>query len=390
MRWSHCTIRPSIKWRVLYSNLLASIKRSQIGTGFTMFAIAIKICASEINVICEFFTSKTSIKVLPHRCRWLNAMESNRLFLIVVALASAIQLDNWTISFRVAPNRHDENCHWSEWFRMLWALIVAQLEQFYRMQEKMNGKSTLNKPGRRTNLIVKFLLSSFSCRSISVSSSSVRGRGSPFASSGCESNNLSKLLGMSSCFRNAWSSGCVKFSKFWPIKSFWKRRKEKPNDLLLSRRNSLQSLGNDGKQIFEKEMSKWKFPRFNDELCLLFIFILLFRFVLVSDAFCRISTNSRIINYRQCEFSQLSRLKILKFKCDRKQQERQRRRPRHNECTMHIHITTHSRHTNAIYIFLGAFECISLLLPFHCCLLSFRLLILFIANRASLCVHSFC
>ena len=73
-----------------------------------------------------------------------------------------------------------------------------------KIKEKMEGKIEWKMPYR----IVNFLLSSFNFRSISASSSSVRGLGSPSSSFWC-SNKLSKSFGIKCFLKNAWSSGWV-------------------------------------------------------------------------------------------------------------------------------------------------------------------------------------
>lgn len=69
-------------------------------------------------------------------------------------------------------------------------------------------------------LIVKSLRSSRSFKSISSSSSFVRDLISPFSSDFAE-NKLCRSVGISCCFRKAWSSGCVILSKLCPYKSDW-------------------------------------------------------------------------------------------------------------------------------------------------------------------------
>lgn len=83
--------------------------------------------------------------------------------------------------------------------------------------------------------IEKFRLSSFNFWSISASSSAVRARGSPFSSSGCGENKRSKSVGINCRLRNAWSSGCVKFSRLCPSKSFCERNENKVSFALLKK-----------------------------------------------------------------------------------------------------------------------------------------------------------
>lgn len=55
MRWSHCTIRPSIRCRVLYSKRQASRRRLRNDGGLMMCMVATKTCCLDCVLCCVLF-----------------------------------------------------------------------------------------------------------------------------------------------------------------------------------------------------------------------------------------------------------------------------------------------------------------------------------------------
>lgn len=99
----------------------------------------------------------------------------------------------------------------------------AQLWQVWKFEYfEFTGHRLSN---RLSHLMLKSLRSSLNFLSISSSSSCVRWRTSPFSSVFAR-NKLCRSVGISCCFRKAWSSGWVMLSKLWPYKSDCKRERK--------------------------------------------------------------------------------------------------------------------------------------------------------------------